>query len=83
MYPNNYWSIKFFKWALENNVIDYISNNYSEIEKDMNDRNSNSKNKEEYTNITVSDKNKLEKEKNYPFLHQRVLKEEIKITNFD
>ena len=34
--------LNFFKWALENNIIDYIENNYEKIEKDMNDRNSNS-----------------------------------------
>ena len=34
--------LNFFKWALENNIIDYIENNYEKIEKDMNYRNSNS-----------------------------------------
>ena len=34
--------LNFFKWALENNIINYIENNYEKIEKDMNDRNSNS-----------------------------------------
>ena len=38
--------LNFFKWAIENNVIDYIVNNYTEIEKDMNSRNSTSKKKE-------------------------------------
>jgi hypothetical protein len=37
--------LKFFKWALENKVIDYIENNYDAIEKDMNSRNSTSKRK--------------------------------------
>lgn len=35
--------LNFFKWALENKVIEYIENNYSEIENDMNSRNSTSK----------------------------------------
>ncbi len=35
--------LNFFKWAIENNVIDYIEENYSFIEKDMNNRNSTSK----------------------------------------
>ena len=35
--------LNFFKWALENEVIGYIEKNYSEIEKDMNSRNSTSK----------------------------------------
>ena len=37
--------LNFFKWALENKVIEYIENNYSEIEADMNSRNSTSKRK--------------------------------------
>lgn len=37
--------LNFFKWAIENSVIDYIEQNYSTIEKDMNNRNSTSKNK--------------------------------------
>ena len=28
--------LNFFKWAIQNNVIDYISENFDEIEKDMN-----------------------------------------------
>jgi hypothetical protein len=35
--------LNFFKWALENRVIEYIENNYSDIENDMNSRNSTSK----------------------------------------
>ena len=35
--------LNFFKWALENNIINYIENNYDKIEQDMNNRNSNSK----------------------------------------
>lgn len=37
--------LNFFKWALENNVIDYIEQNFKSIESDMNSRNSTSKNK--------------------------------------
>ena len=37
--------LNFFKWALENKVIDYIEENYETIEKDMNNRNSTSKRK--------------------------------------
>ena len=42
--------LNFFKWALENKVIDYIINNYSEIEIDMNKRNSTSKRNKSNTN---------------------------------
>jgi hypothetical protein len=38
--------LNFFKWALENNVIKYIEDNYSIIENDMNNRNSTSKKKQ-------------------------------------
>lgn len=38
--------LNFFKWAIENRVIDYIDENYETIEKDMNSRNSTSKKKE-------------------------------------
>ena len=38
--------LNFFKWALENKVVDYIDENYETIEKDMNGRNSTSKRKE-------------------------------------
>jgi hypothetical protein len=38
--------LNFFKWTLENDVIQYIEENYDEIEKDMNSRNSTSRRKE-------------------------------------
>jgi hypothetical protein len=38
--------LNFFKWALENQVVDFIESNYDTIEKDMNNRNSTSKRKE-------------------------------------
>jgi hypothetical protein len=38
--------LNFFKWTLENNVVQYIEENYDTIEKDMNSRNSTSKRKE-------------------------------------
>jgi hypothetical protein len=38
--------LNFFKWALENGVVNFIEENYDMIEKDMNNRNSTSKRKE-------------------------------------
>ena len=35
--------LNFFKWAIENQIIDFIENNYDTIETDMNHRNSTSK----------------------------------------
>ena len=37
--------LNFFKWAIENHILEYIKNNYDAIEKDMNNRNSTSKNR--------------------------------------
>jgi hypothetical protein len=37
--------LNFFKWAIENGVIDYVSEKYDDIEADMNSRNSTSKKK--------------------------------------
>lgn len=34
--------LNFFKWAIENDIIEYIKTNYEEIEQDMNNRNSSS-----------------------------------------
>lgn len=64
--------LNFFKWALENKVIDFIENNYDIIEKDMNGRNSTSKRKELYDNnktrkkreeLSVSATKSIKKEK--------------------
>ena len=38
--------LNFFKWAIESNVLQYIEENYEDIEKDMNSRNSTSKKKQ-------------------------------------
>ena len=46
--------LNFFKWAIENNIIQYIQKNYQDIEKDMNERNSISKKKKD-TEIETSD----------------------------
>ena len=37
--------LNFFQWAIKNKIIDYIDEHFEEIEKDMNTRNSISKNK--------------------------------------
>ncbi len=38
--------LNFFKWAIENSIIPYIDKHYSDIERDMNNRNSASRKKE-------------------------------------
>jgi len=52
--------LNFFKWALENNVIDYIEQNFKSIELDMNSRNSTSKNKKTETNLKKTRKKREE-----------------------
>lgn len=51
--------LNFFKWALENNVIQYIENNYTDIEADMNSRNSTSKKKPIQTQKTRKKREEL------------------------
>lgn len=52
--------LNFFKWALENNVIDYIEQNFKSIEIDMNNRNSTSKNKKQDANLKKTRKKREE-----------------------
>ena len=51
--------LNFFKWAIQNGVIKYIEDNYSDIEADMNIRNSSAKKK---TNIQSSKTRKKREE---------------------
>lgn len=55
--------LNFFKWALEHKIIDYISENYDDIENDMNHRNSSSKRKDDsLDNLSAdNDNNKTRK----------------------
>ena len=52
--------LNFFKWALENKIVDYIEQHYSAIEKDMNSRNSTSKRK---MSLDSSDNGKTRKKR--------------------
>ena len=52
--------LNFFKWAIENKVIEYIEENYEVIEKDMNNRNSTSKRKEPINDNTKTRKKREE-----------------------
>jgi hypothetical protein len=46
--------LNFFKWAIENRIVDYIENNYQDIENDMNHRNSTSRRNISDDNISAS-----------------------------
>ena len=48
--------LNFFKWAIENNIIDFIKANYSDIEGDMNNRNSTAKRHDENENAKTRKK---------------------------
>jgi hypothetical protein len=52
--------LNFFKWAIENYVIHYIEQNYTTIEKDMNNRNSTSKVRNTETNSNKTRKKREE-----------------------
>ena len=52
--------LNFFKWALENEVIDYITKHYSSIENDMNNRNSSSRKKNDTSNLNSKTRKKRE-----------------------
>ena len=75
--------LNFFKWGLENKVIDYIENNYDAIEKDMNNRNSTSKkNSQVYSKNESAIDNKTRKKREELSISaaKSIKKEEIKIT---
>lgn len=55
--------LNFFKWAIQNNVIQYIEENLSEIEKDMNSNIRKKKTQIKKKDSTLPQKNKTEKTK--------------------
>ena len=70
--------LNFFKWALENNIIEYIQNNYLNIENDMNNRNSTSK-KKDLLKIPIKDKTRKKREELSISASKTVKKEDIEI----
>lgn len=68
--------LNFFKWAIENRVVEYIEENYDTIEKDMNSRNSTSKRKE-----TIVDNSKTRKKREELSISatKSIKKEEVEI----
>lgn len=67
--------LNFFKWAIENNVVKYISDNYSTIENDMLSRNSTSKKKDMKSNT----KTRKKREELSISATKSIKKEDIKI----
>jgi hypothetical protein len=68
--------LNFFKWAIENKIIDYIEENYDIIEKDMNSRNSTSKRKD---SITDNSKTRKKREELSISATKSIKKEEVEI----
>jgi hypothetical protein len=70
--------LNFFKWSLENKVIQYIEDNYETIEKDMNNRNSTSKRKENLTELSNT-KTRKKREELSVSATKSIKKEEVEI----
>jgi hypothetical protein len=69
--------LNFFKWAIENKLLDYIDENYGYIESDMNSRNSTSKKKEK----NISDNKTRKKREELSLLASKSIKrEDVEIT---
>jgi hypothetical protein len=70
--------LNFFKWALENEVIKYINDNYSNIEKDMNNRNSTSKRKT-VTLTGTKNQTRKKREELSVYASKNIKKEDVEI----
>ena len=78
--------LNFFKWALENKVINYIYENYNLIEQDMNNRNSTSKKNinDKIQNSQQNSKTRKKREELSISASKTIKREIIEITvNFD
>jgi len=77
--------LNFFKWAIENKIVDYIQEFYDVIENDMNNRNSTAKRRSP-TEPTLSDNSKTRKKREELSISacKCIKKETVKIVvNFD
>jgi hypothetical protein len=70
--------LNFFKWALENEVIKFINDNYTIIEKDMNNRNSTSKRKTGDLSV-VKNQTRKKREELSIYASKNIKKEEVEI----
>ena len=68
--------LNFFKWAIENEVVQYIENNYSNIEADMNKRNSSSRRR---THGSVGQKTRKKREELSVSASKSIKKENVEI----
>ena len=68
--------LNFFKWSIENEVINYIENNYSKIEADMNKRNSSSRRR---NHASVGQKTRKKREELSVSASKSIKKEDVEI----
>lgn len=72
--------LNFFKWTIENQIIEYIEANYDAIEADMNTRNSISKRKSsDSESSTENNKTRKRREELSVSAYKSVIKESVKI----
>jgi hypothetical protein len=71
--------LNFFKWALENEVINYINENYNHIEKDMNLRNSTSKRSDGINVHTAKNTTRKKREELSIYASKNIKKEDVEI----
>lgn len=71
--------LNFFKWALENNIIEHIKDNYKTIEKDMNERNSTAKSKKDLKDQISSNKTRKKREELSVYASRSIKKENVEI----
>lgn len=69
--------LNFFKWAIQNKVIDYIESHYEEIEEDMTERNSSAK--KEKSPVNHSNKTRKKREELSVSACKCIKKEDVKI----
>jgi|TARA_Y100001958_G_C21212035_1_gene537673 hypothetical protein len=72
--------LNFFRWAMENKVIDYIEQNYKTIEGDMNARNSTSKNKASLPSSASQKKTRKKREELSNSAVKSIHKENVDVT---
>ena len=77
--------LNFFKWAIENKIVDYIKNNYETIETDMNKRNVTTKKRATLDNTpndkmeTTNSKTRKRREELSVSACKTIKKEDVKI----
>lgn len=68
--------LNFFKWAIENGVIEYVDENYDAIEADMNSRNSTSKKKQQLASGILDNKKTRKKREELSISASKSIKKE-------